>query len=220
MKKNKKVMNVTPESATTHERGSVGEFIELLKEFPADGRIDLYGNVAITTEEPNGGFHTVAISPQCAEYRDGTCDECKDNCVDLESEESVEEAKESFANYTMNKFDLGFEHANHKMIPTLRYGTADKLLGAPIMKPNSDAFEYEDNYLLPNQREIIDEIRHHNVYMAECMAELCRRGVSAMLEYNTQVISHFARETTKDMCKIIDKGTASKVLGCIDDEEF
>jgi hypothetical protein len=107
------------------------------------------------------------------------------------------------------------------MITCFRENSADKVLGAPVMNPTAGQLKYEDNYLLPNQREIIDEIRHHNVYMAECMAEMCRRGVSAMLEYNTQVLSHFAHGTTKDMCKIIDKGTAKNVLECInDDEEF
>lgn len=209
MKKNKN---------NTYEKGSVGEFIELLKEFPADGKIDLNGNVSITKETEDGEISEVTIHPQCAEYRNDEC-ECKDECPDLESEDSIEGARESYASHIMNKYDIGFYSEDPKRAPNIRYNSADRVLGAPIMVPHEGALEYEESYLLPNQRALIDEIRHHNVYMAECMAEICRRGISAMLEYNTQILSHFAHETSIDMCKIIDKGTAGKVLKCIDDEE-
>lgn len=222
MKKNKKdLIDVIPEGEkllVEHEKGSVGEFIELLKEFPADGKIDLNGTIHISKD---AGGATIYPREPVVEYREGVdIESCNNNASDnLDSEEAVEVARESYADHIAGKFCLGFDHSNPEMISTFRSGPADKVLGAPIMTPNTAALEYEENYLLPNQCAIIDEIRHHNVYMAECMAELCRRGVAAMLEYNTQVLSHFARETTKDMCKIVDNGTASQVLGCIDDND-
>ena len=50
----------------------------------------------------------------------------------------------------------------------------------------------------------IDEIRQHNMYVAECMAEMHRREISALLEYNTQCLAHFGVQTNKVMCNIID----------------
>ena len=238
MKKNKKdLIDVIPEGEkllVEHEKGSVGEFIELLKEFPADGKIDLNGSIHISKDAGSATIYPREIE-LTEELEDklledeckgcAPCGKCCGKCAceltdKIASERAVEAAKESYADRIAGKFCLGFDHCNPEMISTFRSGPADKLLGAPIMTPNTGALEYEENYLLPNQVAIIDEIRHHNVYMAEAMAELCRRGISAMLEYNTQILSHFARETTKDMCVIIDKGTAGEVAKCLEDEEF
>lgn len=219
MKKNKKdLIDVIPEGEkllVEHEKGSVGEFIELLKEFPADGKIDLDGSIYISKD--TGGARIYPREPE-VEYREGVdIESCDDDDLDLE--EAAEVSRESYADHVAGKFCLGFDHCNPEMISTFRSGPADKLLGAPIMTPNTEALEYEENYLLPGQVELIDEIRHHNVYMAECMAEVCRRSISAMLEYNTQVLSRFAHATTKEMCKIIDNKYARNVLDHIDDDK-
>ena len=215
MKKNKQVNDNLP-NKVNHEKGSVGEFIELLKQLPSDGKLTLDGKVDVDISNTDKTFEdgntAVSIYPRInddAEY---------DN-KEIDSEESVEAAKESFEDYVAGKFYLGFDHSDCGMISTLRSGPADKVLGAPIMTPNTGALEYEENYLLPNQRDMIDEIRHHNVYVAECMAEICRRSVSAILEYNTQIISHFAQSTTKDMCTIVNNGTAGKVLECLEEND-
>lgn len=233
MKKNKKnYMETMPEGSKVeveHEKGSVGEFIEMLKEFPVDGKIDLNGNIHISKDGNGATIYPAEIEesadliPDCGEECCGRCD-CltpgNHDFVPLDEEQAAIVAKDSFAKNIMDKYSYGFDYANPEMLSALRSDSADKVLGAPIMKPNIGTLEYEENYLLPNQREMIDEIRHHNVYIAECMAEVCRRSVSAMLEYNTQILSHFAHATTKDMCRIVDNGTAGKVLECVDDEEF
>lgn len=221
MKNNKKkVLETLPTELiqVEHEKGSVGEFIELLKSFPADGKINLHGSINIEKIDEDGEVSGVNIYPQCPDY----C-ECNSESDD-EHELTPEEEEANFnsavhASNVLNKFTYGFDNAEPNMISTIRNGSTDKLIGAPIMVPHLDALDYEESYLLPNQVAMIDEIRHHNVYMAECMAELCRRGISAMLEYNTQVLAHFARESTKDMCIIVNNGTADKVLECIKDDE-
>ena len=192
-----------------HEKGSVGEFIELLKTFPQDGKIDLNGNINISK-----GDSGVIIYPQDPEYRNS------DNESEDKSESAIEADKEfiNYANDILDKFSYGFGYADPNMITTFRNGPSDKLLGAPIMVPHPEELDYEDHFLLPHQRAMLDEIRHHNVYVAEAMGELCRRGVSAILEYNTQVLSQFAKETTRDMCIVINKGASDKILECFEDD--
>jgi hypothetical protein len=70
------------------------------------------------------------------------------------------------------------------------------------MTPNSAELNFE-NMLMPNQLTTLDEIRHHNAYVAECMGELHRREIAALLEYQTQCMAHFGIQTNRSMCAIV-----------------
>ena len=94
MKKNKKFNEVMPviETKPAHEPGSVGEFIEILKNFPSDSKFDLNGsahidNIGIINDD--GTPVSMTIHPIESVYEDdyNTCESDCDYCDCCECEE-------------------------------------------------------------------------------------------------------------------------------------
>lgn len=200
MKKNKKkfVPNEPRINDTTKDPGSVAELIELLQSFPEDGKVELDGMINIDFGEDGGvDIYPKKVLDECGHEcneEQCICDECAN--VD-EVISKVMEDIELHVNGTL--------YNNHEQLKNIRNMSSDSITAYEIMAPNPFEYEYEINELHPNQAAMIDEIRKHNAFMAECMAELHRREISALLEYNTQCLAHFGVETNRDMCVIIDK---------------
>ena len=201
MKKINKFKKETPVTKTMEpKKGSVGEFIEVLKQFPADADFALDGKVSISgvinNEDRTVDIKPISTLPVEAEpllpaYEDECCDGCCDEC-------------ESYENSIMNKHLFGASEVSDEFMRSFRNTYTDRLIDASVMNPTTAELAFEKNSLYPNQNAMIDEIRHHNMFVAECMSEMYRRQITALLEYNTQCIAHFAANTNKCMCEIVN----------------
>lgn len=209
MKKHKKFKEVTPVMETvTNEpiRGSVGEFIELLKEFPADGKFSLEGAACIGLDDERA----IKISPKTdseltqidmSGIESECCGECIEGCTDCDysnpfvNEESSEVAK---------VYTLGLTAEMPEFANIIRTTSSDAIIGVEVMSPVPEELAYEKSLLHPDQKKTIDEIRKHNAYIAECLSEMHRREISALLEYQTQCLAHGMIDTNKVMCEIVD----------------
>lgn len=206
MKKNKKTLPEIPEIKVSDvcEKGSVGEFIELLKHFPANAKFTLNGTADIDAEEIGGlesGASAATIYP-----RENVCDECCDCCDDVESERCITDEsayEDTHADIIMRNHLSGIARDNHNFLNGMRDAFTDKLIESPVMNPTKDQLAYEEEMLHPYQSRLLDEMREHNNYVSEAMAELYRRQLSAILEYNTQCIAHFGLASNRSMCEII-----------------
>lgn len=201
MKENKKFMNPTPVVETKPIKGSVGEFIEILKDFPADAKFTLNGNVDINDLNIYGEPAVATIKP-VKSFDDTSCDcepffnypEDSDNDECEDEEDSVEDAimkSHLFGSDTLAKYNRGT--------------SSDHLIDYPIMNPTDRQLAYEINNLHPAQVIAIDEIRAHNVCVVEALTEMYRRQLAALLEYNTQCMVQFASKSNKIMCEIVDR---------------
>lgn len=203
MKKNKNMKKNVIGVNETCMPGTVGEFIELLKTFPADGKFTLNGNVDIKNVgmfDDNGEPVNVTIYPtesenicnECAEALDERCitDEC--------------ECEETYEDMVMKYHLSGVARDNYDYLKEMRDSFTDSLIESPVMNPIKDELEFERNGLTHEQGLQLAEIRMHNNHVAECMGEMYRRQVSALLEYNTQCLAHIMGATNRSMCEIID----------------
>ena len=196
MSKKKKFGKVTPVIETKNEPiipGSVGEFIELLQQFPSDGKFTLNGSVDIDSEKINNDSQGVTIYPR--ENPDMNNEVC--NCEECDCDES------SYENDVMKEYLYGATKDGIKLADFVKHMSSDDLINAPLMVPNKNELDYELTQLHPMQGIAIDEIRQHNAYVAECLSEMHRRELMALLEYNTQCLAHFGVETNKTMCNIV-----------------
>lgn len=199
MKKNKKNFEklIGKVNDTSKEPGSVAEFIELLQQFPENGKITLDGCVNIDNIDEEG--RGISIYPKEAAMsmlqnsEESDCD-CKDCTVDEDNINST----------FIRDYAYGIGYDNNTFMNAIRDASSDALVGEPIVVPNDAQIDFETNNLLPNQYFNLDEIRKHNMYVAECLGELHRREISALLEYNTQCLAHFGVETNKTMCSIVE----------------
>lgn len=205
MKKINKFKNETPVTKTMEpKKGSVGEFIEILKQFPADADFELNGNVRVSgvcDDEnltaritPAGGYtETESVN------NEKPCGCCNDECDCEDSKNHVMDTHLYGASYVSDEFMRGF-----------RKVCSDRLTDAGVMNPITPELLFEKDSLYPMQNDTIGEIRHHNLFVTECMTEMYRRQLAAMLEYNTQCLAHFAVATNKCMCEIVDKTVTVK----------
>lgn len=216
MKKNKKFMEATPVIETKEAScipGSVGEFIEILKDFPADAKFTLNGSVDINGKTDIGDEFNTNIY----KLPDGDCEPVKEPffnypeakpCCDFKNKETepymTEEEEEDMLNFVLSDYTYGLGWDDDNFNKYMRSSEADALLKSPVMAPYHKELQYEGKQLTFNQVKTIDEIRQHNIYVAECMAEMHRREIAALLEYNTQCLAHFGVETNKEMCEIVD----------------
>ena len=207
MKKNKKFMEVTPVIETreaTCVPGSVGEFIEILKDFPADAKFTLNGSVDINGKTDIGDEFNTNIY----KLPDGDCEPVKEPFFKYPEDDYVTDECECCNNegnsLVMDDHLFGIGYKNNGFINGIRRTSSDNLVEPSVMMPNDNELKYEGTQLAFNQVKIIDEIRQHNMYVAECMAEMHRREIAALLEYNTQCLAHFGAETNKVMCVITD----------------
>jgi hypothetical protein len=189
--KNAKIKEVaTPVIETKdYEKGSVGEFIALLSEFPKNAKFTLDGGVRISSEEFPDNSSIVVYPSEAA------LDEAYPDTV---------EAPTTYEDSVMKSYLFG-RVDNEGYVDNLRHCTTDSILDGSLITPNKTELCFEQRHLYPEQESIINEIRYHNVEMAEVMAEIYRRQMAALLEYNTQVLAHFATENNKIMCVTIDE---------------
>ena len=209
MKKNKKFKKATPVIETKETDivpGSVGEFIEVLKQFPAEEKFTLNGSVGIgntddvhttISHSDHDLFEDEAVINAVADMLgiESTCKECDDvECDCDEYEEST----------FMKLHSYGISYNNPEFLNSMREAPTEYLTAHPIATPNNMQIDFESVTLNPNQYFILDEIRAHNAEMAEVLGELHRREIAALLEYNTQCLAHFGVATNKSMCEIVD----------------
>lgn len=219
-KKNKKTTPVI-KTENTAIPGSVGEFIELLKQFPSDGKFDLNGMAQVDVSELGkleNGATLIKIYPNkqheytsknciinecdCDNNHECLCTECtcKNNecvCAECASDQSNE-------NRIMQEYLTGIAYNNNKFLNDVREASSDMLISANVMIPNEEELKFESD-LHPYQNLTIDEIRVHNMHIAERLGELHRREVAAILEYTTQCMARLADATNVDMCEIISE---------------
>lgn len=208
MKKNKKFMKETPVIETKEIAvpidaisGSVDEFREILKQFPGDAKFTLNGTASI--DGYVGDDHIEATI-----YKPSTCNPSEnepffnypeEGCITDECE-----CYDDNRNLVMDGHLYGIADADVTFLKEARHVSADQLVETPLMVPTNEELKYEGKLLALPQVMCIDEIRQHNMYVAECMAEIHRREIAALLEYNTQCLAHFGAITNKVMCTIVD----------------
>lgn len=206
MKKKQKFAKITPVIETKEEPiipGSVGEFIEVLKEFPADGEFTLNGNVNIKGIDNENPDRQVTIYPR-ESVKKCVCSDCVDKCEEVPCDCNEDEHHNTtLTDDVMGVHLYGIADDNYNYLKAIRHTSADNLTNGLLLDPNEHELDFERD-LMPNQRSILAEIRDHNANVAEFFGELYRRQIAALLEYNTQCIAHFAYETNKDMCVIVE----------------
>lgn len=197
----KKFKKETPVIKTV---GSVGEFIEVLKNFPSDAKFELNGSADIIDAYMNGELKDITIKP--FKTFDETAQDCEpffnypeEGCITDECEYC-----DADKNPVMDGYLFGFSDMCPEYLNQIRHATSDSIIESPVMMPDKEELLFEGKELIPNQVLCIDEIRQHNMYVAECLAEMYRRQISALLEYNTQCMAHFGVQTNKVMCTMVD----------------
>ena len=188
MKKNKKIGNELYNNTCNCDH-SVGEFIELLKEFPMDGKINLNGSISINNifEDPNAKITIV-----------------ERNQINNENTFINEEVSNKTNN--RNEYSHGISSCDANYLNKVRKAPTNDLIDHSATTPNDDQIAFENNMLKSHQVNILNEIRENNAYIAECIGEMRRREVLALLEYNTQCLAHFGVATNSAiMCEIVNK---------------
>lgn len=193
MKKHRK--HEEPIIDTTTEPGSVGEFIELLQQFPESGKLTLNGNIDIDMNEDGDG---ISIYPK------GAFDIAPVEYYDDNEELDPELAHEAFKNVVMDGYSFGVACDDPKYLHGIRHASADSLTSCSLTSPCSEEIDFEGELLHPHQKGLLAEMRAHNMHVAECLGELHRREIAALLEYNTQCLAHFGAATNIVMCEIVD----------------
>ena len=109
---------------------------------------------------------------------------------------------EDYEDITMQNYLFGI--TDKPFIEGVRMAPAETIMQASVLVPNREQLCYERNHLHPYQNVMLDEIRNQNMFVAEQMAEIYRRQMSALLEYQTQCMAMFAESTNRTMCVIVD----------------
>jgi len=193
------------------QANSVGEFIKILEQLPQDAEFELNGIAKVKTSEMGYPEGDLTITPMYNEdLPEIPFEDCEECCGECKCDEAgdIDQCEKEFAEYSMKKYLYGVNETAPEIIHGMRHSPVDQIIyQTKVCHPNALQLDYEATMLGNNQCAIIDEMRHHNAYVAECIAEMTRRQVSALLEYNTQAMANFAVATKKDMCVIVDKDT-------------
>lgn len=217
MKKDKKFKKATPVIETKEIGvpinaipGSVDEFIEILKQFPSDAKFTLNGTASV--DGFVGDDHIEATI-----YKPATCNLSENDPFFNEPEACItDECKycepHEEENVVMKEHLFGIANGDNEFLDAIRHEPTDDLISSPLMMPNTQELRYEGEFLAPPQIMQIDEIRQHNLYVAECMGEMYRRQIAALLEYNTQCMAHFGLVTNRVMCRIVDDAKTEDVF--------
>lgn len=212
--------NYTKIDTGVKQANTVGDFIDVLKQLPQDAEFELNGIAKVKTADLGYSEGDLTISPMyhvdpkhpyefddCGEDCCGKC-ECDTGIPAVETgicDCNIEQGKKDFVDYSVKKYLFGVNETVPELIHGMRHEPIDKVIyDTKVCIPNAMQLDYEAAMLSPNQCGMIDEMRHHNAYVAECIAEMTRRQVSALLEYNTQAMANFAIATKKDMCHIVE----------------
>lgn len=169
--------------------GSVGEFIELLKGFPPDAQFTIDGEVSINGIENTDG-------------------ELKDYSIKSRNNELTNPSLDTIIDDTKkyDKNDVLYHHmfGEKEITNAVRAKLSEDLLSDDIMNPYPSQIEYENQNLLVKQQEMFDEIRQKNTIVVENLAELYRRQLAALLEYNTQCLSNMVTTNNKIMVTVLE----------------
>lgn len=208
MKKDKKFNKATPviETVDDFKPGTVGEFIALLSEFPKDGKFELDGKVNIKDIFDGGASdHSVVIYPRTdatpANGEIGISKE-EDIPVNPDPDDYMECATPIKRNdvVTDNYYYGCVDPDSGTPIAGLRRRVSDSLMEINICRPNTITRAWEKEVFSQEQLNTIEEIRCNNAIMAENMAEIYRRQISAILEYSLQANLQFAKKTMCTLC--------------------
>ena len=115
--KNKKHAKATPVIETKnegYEKGSVGEFMALLSEFPKDAKFTLNGNVDIDSDEFDEGKGITIYPKAAAEIieDDVCCTECGGKCEPVPYEGNEDEYHEVYCDELMKLHLHGIGYNN------------------------------------------------------------------------------------------------------------
>lgn len=187
---------------TSKEAKTVGGFKKLLGEFPDDCEFILNGDVEVKGIEVDGKPNGSIIISQINNGHYPVSEECNSNGLEDTEEFTENMDKRDYEDEVMDKHLFGLGYKNDLFSNQIREVNAEFLTEAPIMMPNREELNLEKT-LMPNQNMTLDEIRYHNAYVAECMGELHRREIAALLEYQTQCMAHFGIQTNRCMCEIV-----------------
>ena len=212
MKKNLKFVEATPVVETKRvDTLKVRDVIATLSNFSPDAEIHIDGGVLISDDINDETLKAVANSPKVAnvtvdsepfyELPESFCESCDCDCDTCDLLCCEEERKKTFEDEVMKYHLFGGDN----MAKSIRHESSDHLTEYPIMLPNKQQLDFENNRLHPAQVDVIDEIRAHNVLVTECLTEMYRRQLAALLEYNTQCMAHFAESSNVVMCEIVDR---------------
>lgn len=117
--------------------------------------------------------------------------------------QTAEEPDEKKMNYIDALYHHGFATTNPGLIMNIRRDNMDEFYNnCKVCSPNPDRDMFESECMSQDQRMFLNTMRMNNAVMAEYLTESFRRGLTALLEYNTQAASNVMYHT---MCEIIDK---------------
>lgn len=220
--KNKKIMKATPVIETKQADyipGTVGEFINVLQNFPPDKEFTLNGSVSIKGFEIDGDPNcSISIYPEGVINKDEhphiDCVEC--DCLECDCENQYSDELIEYADKMMDNHYFGIATKNNEYLEYLRGASID---GLSFTTPNIEQLDFEEKNLTHNQQLLIDEIRANNMCVAEYLGELHRREIAALLEYNTQCLTHFGCVTNREMCRIAAAGDESVIKALLDSDD-
>ena len=190
MKKNKKAMNATPVIETKEVNnlgGTVAGLKAVLEQFPDNAQISFAGD-----------FIDVNLDDKVARIHQHRPELLEDEVESYDPVPVYDEHTTIMNDYLFGSID------NKQYMNQIRHAASDEILEQPLMLPNQQELDYETKMLHDPQTMTIDEIRRHNVMIAELMGELHRRQVAALLEYGTQCLAHFGVESNRVMCNIVN----------------
>lgn len=206
--KNKKIKKTAPVVETINPNepasGTIGELMEILKQFPQDAKYDLDGSITIDDYNMgddcvcNAKINPLASEPDDLQYLEEYTPSIKP--LPPQSDEA-----DSLLNPVQKLHCYGLSYDDYEFGNKVRRASGNELFDSNISYPNSSELNFEGDELAYPQLVQINEIRQHNAYVAELMAEIHRREIAALLEYNTQCLAHLTTVSNKCMCEIVNK---------------
>lgn len=184
---------------------TVGTVIKTLSKFPEDAEIEFNDKGVVIGHDNFAELENAveAVKNSGIKIKETYVDECAyedEGCITDECDDEM-----TYEDIVMDGHLYGIANCSHEFLEAIRAAKGEDLLTAPILMPNKGELDFEARNLNPNQSYMLDEIRKHNAYVAECMAEMHRREIAAFLEYNTQMLAQFGYETNRVMCEVVNR---------------
>lgn len=193
---------ITPVVATKQNNAQdpLGVLVDALEQLSEiDGAFDMNEPIEITCMTENGENFSMRITKNVHDENEFFNVEEANKIAEPIDDDGI---TEEYEDITMQNYLFGIN--DKTFIEGVRMAPAETLMQASVLIPNREQLCYERNHLHPYQNVMLDEIRNQNIFVAEQMAEIYRRQMSALLEYQTQCMAMFAESTNKTMCVIVD----------------
>jgi len=136
------------------------------------------------------------------DFEDAVCGDDYDEIESTKPETECEcqDDETAFIDAVQDIFMHGLSDHN-SAIGTIRRDNINKFFNdCGIVFPNTNEIKFENRCLSDGQLDMVDNIRSNNVIVTEYLTEVFRRGLSALLEYNTQAMIRY-----HNMCSIVEK---------------